>query len=299
MKQRLAALLAALALLCAACGGGEKSGGEGKNTYLIYWPAAAGREDGSALTAEERTLAEPATARELMACLLSGPQTEGLTSPFPRGTTLRSCRVAEGVARVDLSEAYDGLSGVDLSLTDGCIVLTLCQLPEVECVYLTVGGRPRPFRDQILSPDDLLLDNGRESWGELQVTLFFPRGSGLGQETRSLTLAIGDDLARAALQALLAGPESSFLEPACPEGTRLLDLRRSEGGYEVDLSASFLEGEEDPRRLLAVADTLAGLEGEETAVSFLVEGEALERYGALELTGPLVGHLHTEEREES
>lgn len=295
MKQRLAALLAALALLCAACGGGEKSGGEGENTYLIYWPAAAGREDGSALTAEERTLAEPATARELMACLLSGPQTEELTSPFPRGTTLRSCRVADGVAKVDLSEAYDGLSGVDLSLADGCIVLTLCQLPEVERVYLTVGGRPRPYRDQILSPDDLLLSNGRESWGRAEVTLFFPRGSGLGQEARTLTLAMGDELPRAALQALLAGPETGLLEPVCPEGTRLLGLRRSEGGYELDLSASFLEGEEDPRRLLAVADTLAWLEGEETAVSFLVEGEALEEYGGLDLTKPLTGRLHTEE----
>ena len=43
----LAALV--LILLPGCSGGGEKSGGEGKNTYLIYWPAAAGREDGSAL----------------------------------------------------------------------------------------------------------------------------------------------------------------------------------------------------------------------------------------------------------
>ena len=60
---------------------------------------------------------------------------------------------------IDLSEAYGGLSGADLTLADGCIVLTLCQLSEVERVYLTVEGRPRPFRDQLLSAADFLLEN--------------------------------------------------------------------------------------------------------------------------------------------
>lgn len=60
---------------------------------------------------------------------------------------------------VDLSEAYSGLAGVELSLADGCIVLTLCQLEGVEEVYITVEGRPRPFRDQVYTREDFMENN--------------------------------------------------------------------------------------------------------------------------------------------
>jgi len=280
------ALLLTLALLCAGCGQQEARAKEG--TLSLYWPAGEGSPDGSALTTELWTGDGEPTAQSLMEGLLAGPKTEGLTSPFPRRTSLRSCRVEEGVAKIDLSEAYDGLSGVDLSLADGCIVLTLCQLPEVEAVYLTVGGHPRPFRDQILSPDDLLLDNGGGRQGTLETVLWFLDREGLAWEDRTLTLAIGDDPAHAVLQALLAGPDSGLLTPVCPPDTKLLSLRGGEGRYEVDLSAAFLDAEPDPRRLQAMANTLAQLDGE-AAVTFTVQGEPLEHYGGLDLTEPVQG----------
>ena len=157
MSRRIAALLLLLGLLCAPCAGGT---GEKEGRYSAYFLNAQGRGDDAALGWESRETPEGAGEVEgLMALLLGGPVSDELRSPFPQGTLLRGCGVTDGVASVDLSEAYEGLSGVGLTLADGCIVLTLCQLEGVESVYLTVEGHPRPFRDQVLSPRDFLLDN--------------------------------------------------------------------------------------------------------------------------------------------
>ncbi len=95
----------------------------------------------------------------LLEALITGPEGEELTSPFPAGTRLRSWSREENRVSVDLSEAYSGLAGVELSLADGCIVLTLCQLEGVEEVYITVEGRPRPFRDQVYTREDFMENN--------------------------------------------------------------------------------------------------------------------------------------------
>lgn len=160
MKRRVLALLLLLGLFCAACGQGERPEGPEKGEVEVWFPAAENSQEGAALQKEDRVLPEDQKPVEaLMSLLLAGPESPELRSPFPPGTALRSWRLEDGLAALDLSEDYGGLSGAELTLADGCIVLTVCQLPQVERVYLTVEGRPRPFRDQILSPDDFLLEN--------------------------------------------------------------------------------------------------------------------------------------------
>ena len=45
-----------------------------------------------------------------------------------------------GLLTVDFSSTYGTLSGIDLTLADYSVVLTLTQLEEVETVMITVGG---------------------------------------------------------------------------------------------------------------------------------------------------------------
>lgn len=164
MKKRFLALLLVLALLCSACSFGSRRGRgdtslEGQ--YGVYFLTAPDEipGNGAVLGREFRELpADAGAVEELVRFLLSGPGDPDLVSPFPQGTALRGWRLEEGLVTVDLSEAYGGLSGVNLSLADACIVLTLCQLERVDRVYLTVEGRPRPFRDQVLAPGDFLLE---------------------------------------------------------------------------------------------------------------------------------------------
>lgn len=167
MKKALALCLALL-LLTAACTGPERGpDAPGEGEYALYFVMTAGEEssprDGAVLGREYRTLPEGRDEVEgLVDRLLSGPTESGLASPFPAGLSLRSWKVNEGVLTLDLSEVYGGLTGMDLTLADGCLTLTLCQLPEVEAVYLTVEGRARPFRDRVLTPADFSLENTLE-----------------------------------------------------------------------------------------------------------------------------------------
>lgn len=286
MKRRLLALCLALCVL-AGCGGG---GGPGEGEAALYWPAGQNGADGAALDREYRVLASGPTEEPteviplLLAALEAGPQSPDWTSPLPAGTRFRSWSLdGEGVLHLDLSEHYGGLSGMELSLADACIVLTCCQLPGVEAVALTVEGRPRPFRGPVLSPEDLLLDNGAQPLGRVEALLWFPGGEGLAPEERDLQLAIGDDLATAVLQSLLSGPEGADLRSVAPEGTRLLALERTGEGWRVDLSAPFGEAAGRGRTAgeQAIAQTLWELESD-LPVTILVEGEVLSHWPAPE-----------------
>jgi len=276
MRKRLPALALALALLCSGCAAGGKGQAPAEGEVQVWFLANENGAEGSALASEFRAPPQGETVEGLMALLLSGPEGEGLRSPFPAGTRLRGWELGEdGTLRLDMNETYGGLNGAELTLADGCVTLTLCRLPRVERVYLTVEGRPRPFRDQVLGPGDFLLENGAGGETELEVRLWFPGGEGLAAEERTLALAMGDDPATAAVQALLAGPESGELEPVCPEGTALLSLTREGERYVVDVSGAWLEGERDPRRARAIAATLSELTPG-AQVELRVEGQETE-----------------------
>lgn len=288
--KRLMILMLALALLCAGCG--ERGHGEVETEeypvcFVTGEETAEGGDGGiaskSVVDWEYHALPPGQRALDgLIRTLLAGPEGEGLASPFPRGTSLRGWRQENGVVTLDLSEAYGGLSGVELTLADACIVLTLCRLEDVEAVYLTVDGRPRPFRDQVLTPADFLLEEGEPGEREVEAALWFPAGEELGREERTLRLAAGDRIEVALLQELFSGPESGELDRACPEGTVLRSLSLDGDRAAVNLSARFLEGEEVPLRLWAVVQTLEGvIPG--VRVRFQVEGLALEEYGGVKL----------------
>ena len=114
---------------------------------------------GSAIASEPYTGTKTATVRILVNALLSGPTREGLSSPFPAYTSLRGWSVEEGLLTLDLSEHYGDLSGIDLTLADYCIALTLCQLEGVDQVRITVAGSPLAYRGhEILDPSEVMLD---------------------------------------------------------------------------------------------------------------------------------------------
>ena len=58
--------------------------------------------------------------------------------------SLRSWTLNNGLLTVDFSSTYGTLSGIDLTLADYSVVLTLTQLEEVETVMITVGERCSP-----------------------------------------------------------------------------------------------------------------------------------------------------------
>ncbi len=176
MRRRLAALLSAcaLALALTACAREQESGvslyflaAEQQNgEYADFAPGSALETepfDPSSCTAVHREDSPCPGPGCLLASLLAGPEREGLRSPFPRNTALKSWSWGdeEGRLRVVLSEQYSGLTDISLTLADYCIALTLCQLEGVESVEIVTPGYSSVYRGhQVLTGEDALLDNG-------------------------------------------------------------------------------------------------------------------------------------------
>lgn len=169
--RRKKCLLPLLTLLfaCTACtvptGQSEPPEKEGYEIYFVSDVRAengerVGSAESGALGSELRELSEGiATEAGLLELLMAGPRSADLTSPFPEGVTVRAWSRTENRVTVDLSEGYNGLAGIDLTLADSCIVLTLCQLDYVDEVYITVEGFRRPFRDRVYTAADFVENN--------------------------------------------------------------------------------------------------------------------------------------------
>lgn len=163
-KQILALTLTGLLLGLSGCAGtaGERTAED----YKVYFSALEDQNAAMAVgyeTWEQPEGTQPVTG--LLQALFQGPATQNLTSPFPDGVRLLSWELLdEGCLHLDLSEQYGGLTGVDLTVADACLTLTLCQVEGVESVYVTVEGDEIPYRPtQQLTPSDLLLSNGQEA----------------------------------------------------------------------------------------------------------------------------------------
>lgn len=298
MRDHILSMLCALLLLLSGCA----VPGEHEEGWLVYFaaplPAAETDEpvQGPAVLWEPRHLPQDADVLSgLVECLLSGPVREGLRSPFPDGVYQRSDPVlTDGVCQVDLSERYGGLSGVDLTIADYCIALTLLQVEGVEAVSILVEGEPISYRDhQLLRESDIILSSAEDEPVYLSADLCFLREEGgLAVERRELLIPSGSAPEEVLLQALLSGPETDGLSLPIPADTRLIDLWVNEDGIcYVNFDAAFLSGSgaapgRDRLLLYAIVNTLCQLPNVD-AVFLLVEGESVEEFGGMAVNVPL------------
>lgn len=292
VKRMVSALLAAAvwAVCLTGCAGSEE---HGQPLSLWFYNR---REQmlmtGSALRPVRYT--GPETVADLCGALLEGPaESGGLVSPIPEGTRLLGWRLEEGELTLDLSQPYGDLVGIDLTLADCCLALTMTQLAGVEQVRITVNGRELPERDrQVFSPQDVMR-SGEAELRQVTACLYFRRAGGedLGFERRRLQLNREDSAAQAVIQALLAGPQEEGLEGLLPGDLEVLGVRVERGMCTLNLSGAFTQHIPDSREeqllvVVSLAESLCSLE-EVEQVRLLVEGQRLTAYGALDLSQPL------------
>lgn len=298
MRERILSMLCALLLLagCAPAGDGESG------DYEVYFAAAlpdSGAGDpvqGPAVQWEARRLPQNADVLSgLVECLLSGPVSDGLRSPFPDGVYQRSApTLSDGVCEVDLSERYGGLSGVDLTIADYCIALTLCQVEGVEAVSILVEGEPISYRDhQLLRESDAVLSSAEDEPVYLSADLYYLRQEGgLAVEHRELLVPSGSAPQSVLLQALLSGPQTEGLSAPLTGQARVIDLWVDDGGIcYINFDAAFLSQQPTSASharltLYAIVNTLCQLPNVD-AVAFLVEGESIPDYGGVATDVPL------------
>ena len=313
MKRRIVTLLLAALLLCTAAGCGEKNAADGtENTsaYLrLYCPAELGEKNKSAgggdavngipiswkqVRGDDRGRQQQ--AQYIMEQLLGACKASGFTSPVPDGTALRSCTVTGGTVSVDLSREYEQLVGVERTIADYCITLSLMQLDGIYAVRLTVNGLlPEGRTNGVYTSAEVLLTSPEDIVRTVKVTLYFPTGSGtLTGEERRLTVYEGETVAQAVVKALAERPMDSYAgsEQLLPEGFAVLDTKVEDGTCYLNLAGSVTallpEDSTDQERMIqGLVDSLCSLE-DVSQVQLMVDGEYQMMLGCVPISRPLL-----------
>ena len=283
MRKTAALLLAALLLaLASGCAGAAQEEEQG---LKLWFPTDPGQDLLAAALDSCPYQGEDHSIPALLSALLAGPPPDAaaLIPAAPGGTRVLSWSVDNRVAHVELSAAYAELVGIDLTLADYCITLTLTQLPGVDGVRVTSNGGGQSYRDrQALYPGDVLFSGAEEVPVEVTAALYFRRegGDSLGYELRKFRLTEGKVPAKAVLTALIAGPEDAGLLPLLPPQLTVRSAWVDEGVCTADLSAHLLEIPEGERTLAmeSIAETLRSLDTVDQ-VQILIEGEPADGFG--------------------
>ena len=299
MKRIVLILLAALTLWCV--GGCVMARGtpEGETLGIYYAAEPKAVAGGDILTtvqvdwSEQTSLSPEEQGRAALELLLGACEAEGFDSPLPRGTQLLGCKVDGGRAEVDFSSHYGQLSGMELSIADFCVTLTLTQIGGIYSVHILVNGRELSYRrNSIFLASDALLSSTDDVVRSFTARLFFAGKDGtLTGEDRLLTLYEGQTRAAVVIEALLAGPERSDLKAVLPEGFAVLGVRMEDGLCYLNLSSedeALLPPQMEERELLvsSIVRSLRSLSGV-TEVQILVDGELRPEFGGLDVREPL------------
>lgn len=296
MKKRYLGLLLLLILISSCAWYHPEEEQVEEPPYVLYFRernlyAAAGegalRREGADLI-DTTGMETQEIAEALVIELLAGPADETLKRTIPAGTTLNSLRIERTRAVVDLSATYGLLSGIELTLADQSIALTLTQLPEILSVEITVMGENLAYRDrQIFTGRDVLLAPAGDVVSTVTVELYFLAEDGSLQAVkRNLDLYEGDTQVSAVVKALESGPVEKGLVTAMPEGFRTRAVWLEDQVCYVNLSSHLAELlSEDVRidvTLQALAGSLCSLDGV-AEVRFLVDGEYADHYGTADI----------------
>lgn len=313
MRRRIGIWLLASLLVWSAAGCGEKNAADGtENTsaYLrLYCPAELGEKNKSAgggdavngipiswkqVRGDDRGRQQQ--AQYIMELLLGGCADKDFICPVPKGTAVNSCTVTGGTVSVDLSREYEQLVGVERTIADYCITLSLMQLDGIYAVRLTVNGLlPEGRTNGVYTSAEVLLTSPEDIVRTVKVTLYFPTGSGtLTGEERRLTVYEGETVAQAVVKALAERPMDSYAgsEQLLPEGFAVLDTKVEDGTCYLNLAGSVTallpEDSTDQERMIqGLVDSLCSLE-DVSQVQLMVDGEYQMMLGCVPISRPLL-----------
>lgn len=281
----LAALALALCLL-AGCAAGTVSGRDGLRLYYaVPLDTHPGGDAIDHVTVDWNSLPEgDKTARvaAVLSLLMGECHEKGFQSPIPAGTTLRSAEVKGSTAWVDFAGSYGQLSGMDLTIADYCVALSLTQLEGVYAVRITVNGQELAYRDSnMFLAGDVLLTSMDDVVRTLTAQLYFPDESGtLTAEERLLTQYEGQSAADVVLSALADGPSQEGLQPLLSEEFTGLTARVEDGVCQLNMLSASVEDMDSAavrQMLQGVMSSLQSLEGV-SAVQLYVDGVYADAY---------------------
>ena len=295
-KLFLAALLLLSALALVACAKKEQTPQGNYRLYLVSQAESARGADAIAeygVEIADEGCDTQELAQKLLEALLLPPEDPLLLSPFPNGTQVQELSISGKRAYVDFSANYGRLSGIELSLADYCVALTLTQLDGVNAVTITANGHEIPYRrTQLLTAADPLLGSREDTLRPITVQLYFldTQTGDLRAQQQTLALYEGQPRVDALLEAFFAGPENDdTLASLLGADFFVLSSRIEDNTCYLNLPGDVLLPEDAQTQRLAMTSlvrSLCSLAGVEQ-VQILVDGEAAPTLGTLEIDEPL------------
>ncbi len=287
MRKWMGLLLAALLVLGAAgCVAAQPEKETGYQIYQLANPQSAAGADAITAVLTALPVAEDAPLEERAQAIVEAVlDTGGVWEEIE----LRSVVIQGHRAYVDLSRRYGSLTGIQLSLADYCITLSLTQLEELSSVTITAGGQELPYRtSQVLMEQDVLLSTMDDVIETVSVSLYFADEDGqLTAEQRTLEVYEGETLAESTMRALLEGPQERELHAIIPDGFQINSVRVEEGVCILSLPSSALEllpeeTEAQEQILLSIAKTIYSW-GTVDEIQLLVDGEPSSFFGQVSM----------------
>lgn len=134
--RRIAVLLCALLLaLCAGCGE------QGEAWDVCRAVAPAYREGAELVRFESVTVPEGESVIDALIDALNSPAADPeRQNPLPGDGAITGYELSGTVLELSAGEGYMSLAGLDKTLCDCCLVLTLCQIEGVEAIAVSVNG---------------------------------------------------------------------------------------------------------------------------------------------------------------
>ena len=292
MEKRLLPIIIALSLLIAGCTAKTVSSPspESISVYRVLDPEY--QSEGALIKAETLALSGSDTpALQAAAAISKAPQSEKLQCPLPVGIRILDA-VAEGNGvTVYLNSEYLDLSGIDKTILDCCITMTMCSITGIDFVSICVGSEI--IEDKLSTEDFLLFDNIISSH-KAQVKIYFPKANEktLGSEYRSISYDSENSAERGILDALFEGPVNDSLKKAFPIGTIVLSVYTQDGVCSVSLSGISMEdtshtADDAKLAVYSIVNSLTELKGI-GSVQIFIDGKQVQSLWGFDISKPLL-----------
>ena len=292
MKKTILIYLVLTALLLSACSISNMPGNPENNSIRVYRLAREDNDLGqNLLQPETYYYTDAESILELaVTALKSPPGNPSLEVALPDAVNITEAKREDTTAILTMSDSFNQLSGLEKTIAESAITLTMCSIPSITRVVINTSTNPEVTN---LSTEDIVLTNTVTSTDEQQLRLYFPRRdiSLLAPESRSITTLDNGTAERITMDHLLRGPASLFLNSPIPQGTVILSVYTQASVCTINLSAEFLAienaGEESIE--LAIYSIVNSLTNLPNVGSVKINIQTMEnsRLGTLDLSEPL------------
>ena len=256
--------------------------------YTVYYVNTAGtRLVEHSYSPKAETFDEMMT--ELMNQLTLAPS--GYISALPEQISFLGYERGIDALRVDFSKEYYDMCNTEEVLFRAAVVKTVCQIPGVMKVMITVEKEQAKDSDGELIPAmdiNTFIDTkegGINSYLYATLVLYFAGEDGklAAQETRNIHYSSNMVLERLVVEELIKGPETSGLDPVLDEDVRIQNIYTQNGICTINFDASVnkapSESNIDPEvALYAIVNSICETCDSITGVKFEINGDSEAKF---------------------